>query len=535
MESKSSISFFQLLSHQSLIFPILETGIIRNDRIDILLSNDSQGYIKRKNPKPLEISRYLMQSVEENDLKNRLLKLNNTRIIYAYKKGERKIYDDTSVKDLISKGHQKPSFDMIQKCLPNGEDKIYSARVSYYSNKYQTSFTFGKSLITDQIAISSMIDMITMIMFSIESSEMKRVIQLHLEFLRDGVGALWFMNSTKCFLIEAKNTINEHILEERDLENFILAMAKKAKEKTMMKKIKISKDEVKKRNEDANSYIFKRGQLRNKSSNLESPIRITSPERLDEEEEHRKHSLKSKSQLMLKPKYLLYHLFEKKVASDVDENKPKKKFSVYDVLNNYLEKKRKKRAPTKSLSKISTEPEISQINENLLSDIIKEKTASTSRISQSSLVLPGILRKRQDQNERNTFMEVLFKTYFKEKDPQILEEDEARENTESSQKTYSEFLRKMSSTKKEKGSNHTPRQSNLILKPIFEELQTSKGFTSGTYRSHAEYTSNPMSIAKIVKPPSSCRPKKIVRRDKKKFTIIDKTILSRKGASTSRN
>lgn len=284
MEDISSVNFFKFLSTQKIRVLVVETGIVHSEFIEALIINDEHGYTKKKAiPKNFSLPIYLQKLLEENNLKNKILHEDNNKICYIYKKGVKKLYEELKVKEIISKFKPLSQTTLIQKYVSsiNESEKALTLRLHYLSNEYICEFICGKSIIKDPLTINSMIDTTTIIMSSLEQTENKRVVQLHAEYSKDREGALWLVNVAKCKLIEAKYTIEHPITSKEDLDTLQKIIPKTTKNALNPRLPKISKYYETKNNTKTVSnekYVFKRGQIRNIDSNLDSPIRFNSHE-----------------------------------------------------------------------------------------------------------------------------------------------------------------------------------------------------------------------------------------------------------------
>ena len=479
MEEKTNTSFFKFISNQRLKIPILETGIIHNDYIESLIVNDESGFIQRKPYKSLRLLSYLQQLSEENELKNRLVLFPNLKICYIYKRGERKVYEDTFIKEYLIKNKIKRSaFEIIQKCLYATEEKIYLLKVSYYANQYHTNFTTGKNQVTDPIAISSMIDMLKMIMSCIELLETKRIIQMKIEFIRDNNGILWLMNCSKCLLIEAKYTLNEHLITEAHLDSFIKKMRSKVTDDQQKFKKKVNKYYKMGLNKDEeggveSSYTFTRGQLRNKSSNLGSPIRIKSPEFPEEVFSTRRDTGRKISQILAKSKKFLFESLQSKLPkliSRIDSQNKKLVFS--DAVNNYLKINKHahseiplQNTENRAMSLQKSEKSLSEFHYNPISK--RKSYQSVKSLSK----LPKI---NNNLSDGGIFMELILKTYFKEKDLGDFNNQEFGIDHSLSSEIYSKFLHIINSPILEEENSLPDKNSQHLMKPIFEEILKSR-------------------------------------------------------------
>ena len=479
MEEISYLGFFRFLLAQKMRILVLETGIILNDNIDILISNDEQGFVKKKNTKSISIQVYLQRLCEENDFKNKIQHNRNDKICYFYKKGQRKLLDDNKVKELFSKPKLTiAAVDMIQKyqCGLNEDEKIIKVKLSYINYEYHAEFYIGKYKLIDPIAMNSILDTITIIMMHLEQVETKRVIYLEIEYIKDRENNYWLISANNCKLIEAKYTINHPITSKYDIDQLERTIGKDLKMPPLAKKknSKINKYyEIKPRPIEAKKpeYIFKRGQLRNNQSNLDSPIRIISPN-IDDEEN------------------------EEKGETSLQNNDPKKNVSNPIPIYSQTPK-----APTHQCTidnseksgfldclkyfisyKISPNDNSLDLSSGIRSPVDSRKTIykriTTHRGSFRSLTKPAKDHKKQPAYE-NDFIELVLKTHFKNTPYKYKYiPDEFGMTTHVSSEEFTYFLSTIDNPKDEIFKNR------LKPKPIIEE-----SFNSRVSSSHETFPS----------------------------------------------
>lgn len=447
MDYKSNVFFFKFLSKEKLKFPIVETGIIQNQCIEVLLANAEDGFIKAKFLRPLKVLTYFAQLTEINKLNQMLLSTDNSSLLYTYKQGKRLVHDISFIKDFVSKTHHKLGFDLVQKCIRHTDEKIHLAKVFYCSHNYETGFSIGDIQIFDQTLISNMIDVIRIILSAIEISLVKRVIKINLEFVKDFKGVLYLLNCKKLLVVEAKFTIGQTIRDSRELKGFIQMMLKKTRGEKYAKKFKTKKLEEKK-NKEAEGYVFKKGQLRNLTSNIESPIRICTP---DEESEEKVKFFKNE---LGKGRDFEKIRLSHSIQNLLSERKMKKNknFSVSRILDEYLKGKKK-----------SNRPRCKQFWEKIDGNLHLHKNFSTINLPKIS--------KQSEQCDKTMFMELIFKTYFKNN---LKETSSSQENSESLDKCQI-FLNNLNVSKKK-----IPLTRHKGLK---EKLEVSKSKSSMRHKS----------------------------------------------------
>ena len=126
-----------------------------------------------------------------------------------------------------------------------------------------------------------MIDTVMIVMSSLEQAELKRVVQIQIEFIKDRENMLWVNNVPVCKLIEAKYTISHQLFSEKDIQLLQKSIPKTQTKKLSSNKTKNNKYyEIKQNNKESidKNYVFTRGQIRNNESFFDSPIRINSVE-----------------------------------------------------------------------------------------------------------------------------------------------------------------------------------------------------------------------------------------------------------------
>lgn len=466
MEDYSYVNFFKFISSQKTRIPIVETGIVQGDLIESLLCSDEYGSIKKKNPnKPIPLITYLQKILEENELRNKLHNEKHEKVCYFYKKGQKKLYDISKVKELVIRPRLNLHIDFIQKYIPtfNNSDKVLVQKMSYIQNEYKAESLYGKSYIKDPIIINQMIDIATIIMHLMEQIELKRVLQLHIEYIKDRSGALWICNMPKCLLIEAKLTIVHTINTENDIETLSKTIPKSSVKPiafTQGRKKENKYYEVKRplKQTTEESYTFRRGQLRNNNSNLDSPIRIRSLEPDLPITPANSHSPARGSDI----KTLCWGKFLQNISSEsFNETKAKNDdgHMVNEVFKNFM--KFRHRPPRES---------ILERRNTMRSPADAKKTTKPKRkthFAHPNKSLPKLVKLPKQATYAKGFIELVMKTYCKDKGLSQHMPEEFGMTTCLSSEEFSNFLSTVDAPKKDYSENRLSAR-------IFEESVNSK-------------------------------------------------------------
>lgn len=458
MEELSAVEFFKLISNQKIRILVVEVGIIVENMIDPLIINDELGYIKKKyNGKPVPLYTYLQKLCEENDLKNKLQRDPCDKICYFYKKGEKKLFDAGKIKEMIAKEKLNMPFDLMQRYVQNihESEKLITQKVSYINGEFFVEFMSGKHKVYDPIITNSLLDTATIIMSNLEQTENKRVLQMNLDYARDREGVFWLVNMQKCRLIEAKYTMDYPVFTEYDLEQLHKSIPKASKLRPLASPLqsKTSKyyDVKKPPLEEKSDYVFKKGQLRNLKSNLDSPIRVNSPE-LQLKEEKKSEESQSTPTNSDFPSW-------QNLMSPIKASSPKitSDNSIKKYLDNYM----------KSLS-----PKPHESEHFPQRDLKKHTTIYRMNNIKS---LPKLTKIQKKPGYSKDFIELVMKTYCKKKSfnsSHFPEEFGMKTNLTSEE--FSIFLDTVYSPKEESVTSRPPRP---MLKKISEGFQQKENAT----------------------------------------------------------
>lgn len=282
MDDKSEVEFFKILLKQNVQMPVLETALITGNGIEAVIHTDESGFVKIKNEKSLVLTNYLQRTIGENEVKSKVLRLNNPKLLYFTKHGKRKAYSELEIKEIINKKRVPISSNLIQKINISlfSKEFFILAKLLYLNKQFQVTFTHDNVSISDPIINSHLIDMLSLIVSALETSELKRVVHLEVEFLKDSFHSLWLSNCIKCHLIEARHVFKPRPFTEEELSQLCKSVPKFTTQKIIKSKTTSRRSSIysAEYSEFSEFYLFKRGQLRNLDSNLNSPIRYIAPE-----------------------------------------------------------------------------------------------------------------------------------------------------------------------------------------------------------------------------------------------------------------
>ena len=483
MEEKSFLDFFKFICKQKVKLLIIETGLVHNQIIESLIGNDDEGFIKKKNAnKPIPILNYLQKIINENEIKNKLLKSHNQNICYFYRKGKKKLYQESKIKEILRNKKFNKQVEAIQKCAESfsSSEKIITAKVLFIKNEYKTSFAIGGSKFSEPLGISFIIDAITVIIACFEAAETKRIIKMSLEFIKDLQGLIWLISCDKCVLIEANYAIAYPINSEYDIMQIIKTPPKAADktEKNIGKANKYYMIPLKTEGNNSEKNLLERSQSKNDSNNLNFPIRVLSPivqelkdgEKLEGlekimEKNEKKKDKKLKNQLKIQ----IFHTnaSEKSCFSGLLNESP---YNRPATRMNFI-----KEDPIELINKDDQSKRLKRQS----SDGLKGHKFGRKRnlTVESQKFLPKLTPHNKKPKYGNDFMELVLKTYCKQ--PEIEAKYPQKEFgiwPSLSCEEFSKIITRISS------SDHLDDEpqfklNNLLVKPILEESYFSKSST----------------------------------------------------------
>lgn len=282
MEEFSFGNFFRFLALQKIQLPVAETAIVQGDSIDCILYTDDQGFVKKRPlSKSLSVLSYLQKLQEESDFKNRMRYEKSSKVCNFYRKTQKTLILDTKLKELLFRPNWTINIDLIQKYIEplSSIDKPLVLKLNYLDHQFITELMYGNTRINDPIILNLALDIAIVLIHAFEISQCKRVIQLEVEYIKESPCRIWLSNVQKCLLIEAKYTINFPLHKPEDHESLLKSLPKSVTQTKSAKGLKgpkiIKKLPPLSLNREKDLYVFRKGQLRNTHSNLESPIHIT--------------------------------------------------------------------------------------------------------------------------------------------------------------------------------------------------------------------------------------------------------------------
>lgn len=284
MEEKSFLWLSRLLAAGKVRLNLLETVFFNAEAVEAWISTDETGTIRKHNPGEESLNSYTdALDFFLSRLKSTAAKVtSSTAVCCSMWKGVRTILDVTQIEESLSRK------DAFARCSALQEYKLpRSSRVlSYiYTAKYVHTQGYSTSVLrclethrereASTRLLHKLRDFAQIVLSAVERVKLKRVMDLELELLQDEEGSLWLITCRRCRVAVPALCRLKRTLLPMDLF-----------EPTKRIKDQLSKQKTKtyEKGDDSihtalqqHRYVFKRGQLRNQNSNLNSPIRLHSP------------------------------------------------------------------------------------------------------------------------------------------------------------------------------------------------------------------------------------------------------------------
>lgn len=478
MEEKFQADFFRFLSTQKIRFDVLETALISNNNLECILMTDESGLISKKAAKFLTSAQYLQKILDESQAKNKCSHASNKKLCILYSNGKKQIFTEFKLKEFLLHKANSNTVDCIQRVSAYVDvDKIYKAKAVYLNKNYSTSFVQGAAAINDSLTITKMMDIMILLVRALENSEVKRIVHFELDFIKNYDGGLLLMGCAKCLLVEAYYTLIQPIKAEDDIDLLaknIPKLANRLRQPTKkIQKNKYYKIPAKNEKEENQRYTFSRGQLRNSESNLNSPIRFTSPPIEGTPQSFinthiQKFSTESNDPYTKSATNFVFPLsptsqFQK--SSQTFRNPIKRPIS--SMIGNYIDNS-KNDLEEKIWKRKEAAKKFTDFSKPMSKhEKIRKKTHSTSK------TLPKLIPAPQKPTYGKDFIELVLKTYCKDQDfpqgefgmgPDLSSED---------------FSRIISSIDRFGISNQeiAQRSNQLAVKPVIEESYVSRAST----------------------------------------------------------
>lgn len=508
MEEKSQVDFFKFISTLKIHLNLLETALVSYNNLDYILVTDESRFIKKKPAKYFTAIQYLQKIIEENEAKSKYSSQSNPKLCILYRNGTKQLCSESKLKEYVTQRSVFRSVDCIQK-LSNYIDaeKVYKAKAVYMNKTYTTSFTLGKAAISDPLTVSNMMDVMTVLVGSLENAEIKRVVQIELDFIKNYDGSLWLMGCNKCLLVEACYTLIQPIKAEEDIGLLAKNIPRIAKIRPPAKKSSKSKYYLipsRDPKEENKKYTFLRGQLRNTASNLNTPIRFTTPP-LDEVSDHLTNTQPLKFNSEFKNKKLKSVSQIDFVSSPTSEPSSTStqsfktiiKRPISNLIESYLDNS-KNSSGEKSRTKKETVKKLTETPKSLSNnDRVKERSHLTLK------TLPKLNPIPPKQTYGKNFIELVLKTYYKDHD---FPQGEFGMGPDISTEDFSRLINCADRFNMD-SQDLSPKYNHLLVKPVLEESYLSR-------------TSTPCGRL----PPSRNENKEKVKKNKKKEETLANTI-----------
>ena len=278
MEDKSFSWMLQIIAGRQKNLPILSTYIITDSKPIILISNQNNKLLL-SSLKTSSVKDLLTKLLSDHSLKSKLK--NCGRIVcYAITKTERIKMTEQEVKFWLSKPEIKQIF-YIQPSMVSLESSeiYYILRLEYTKTDYVSNFfkqtEYEKFEFYDSKIFDSACDIANTIMAIIESNTKKRVMIIEIEFIEDEEKNLWITFIREIKLSEPILCLHFLVKTPDDLKDIPVTTPRNTKFDKLASglHIKHSKQSIK----PPMDYVFTKGHIRNRQSDLERNLQISPP------------------------------------------------------------------------------------------------------------------------------------------------------------------------------------------------------------------------------------------------------------------
>lgn len=271
MEDKGFLWLSRVLATAKSHVKVLETVFFRTAAVDTWIHTDSSGCLKRRSTgEDEEVSTYA------DTLAYFLSRLRLTTrsqgsavpLCFTVWKGARSVLDTAQAEEFLTRRDSSAlRCSYIQEYKEPRSHKVFVYRTKYTPGLgYSSTLSQYTQGINEKVSNSrskhKLRDVQTVILTAIERLKTKRVVDLELEFLQDEEGSFWLMGSLRC-RVAAPDLCSKELPPARSVERGSEHKLKQTVPKPVVTEGK---------------YVFRKGQLRNQVSNLNSPLRIISPD-----------------------------------------------------------------------------------------------------------------------------------------------------------------------------------------------------------------------------------------------------------------
>lgn len=284
MEEKNFLWLAKLLAAGKAQLNCLETIFLSGEVVDIWVFTDEVGVVRKR----CASEEGVYNCTDALDfLLNRLKSTAVTKlspsspVCYSVWKTTRTLIDVTQTEEAVLKRDALTRCSCLQEFKPTRSPRVtsYIYHAVYTNNHGYSTAAFRvvdkhREKETNVRVLHKMRDVLQVVLEAVERVKLMRVMEVELEVMQDETGALWLVACEKCKVAvpaycRAKKSITLEIPEaSRRIKNLLVKKKTKIYEKD---------DDSTQATLREHKYVFKRGQLRNQHSNLNSPIRIHSP------------------------------------------------------------------------------------------------------------------------------------------------------------------------------------------------------------------------------------------------------------------
>lgn len=276
MEDKNFQWLCRLLATGKVRLNVLETLFFHGDELEFWCHTVSGGTVRKRaagEDGVMAMADGLVYFLQK--AKSSMRKTGTNAACYNVWKGARSVVDASTCEDMVARRETFARCSFLQEYRDLRSPRrctyafrsLYSHGRGYSTAAYRTKDT-QRERETSTRLIHKMRDYCQVVFSTVEHMKLKRVMDLEMEFMQDEDGDLWLMDCSKCRIAVpalCQQTIPAHVESQSSRRLAVFKQKTKNYEKDGERTLFEGK------------YVFRRGQLRNQNSNLNSPIKINTP------------------------------------------------------------------------------------------------------------------------------------------------------------------------------------------------------------------------------------------------------------------
>ncbi|CAG9327576.1 unnamed protein product [Blepharisma stoltei] len=205
METKSFRWLLEVLAHEHVNLPVLDTFLVSKSQVSSWIITDSKGKLHKK---PMDSATYTLSTIDlisSEYFEAIKLRQRGSDIAYVYTREGRIVVSQNTLEDFKMRNLYGVTVFCIQRAKPHlGENsKLYRLKLEYSKNEYSAEFYLINPLlkVKNREWFQEVKDIATTILAAILESTEKVIISIDIDFMKDERNQFWVAYVWNCKLV----------------------------------------------------------------------------------------------------------------------------------------------------------------------------------------------------------------------------------------------------------------------------------------------------------------------------------------------